>query len=287
MYVVAVCAGLVIVIVVSIVLIGGRRFRSLVTSDVRTLLASATSEVGPDDLRRRWDTLPEPVRRYLQFAISPDTPAIRTARMTHDGSMRLTPNDRWLPVEGEEYFSIATPGFVWIAKLWMMPGIWVNARDRLLGNRGGMLVKLLSVLQIGDASGPEIDQGSRLRWLGEAVWFPYGFVSDEVRWDALDGRSARVTLRPNGEAVTAIAEFDADGKLTGFRADRYRDVGGGKALLTPWVVRCDRFQTFGGFRVPTSIDVRWILPEGEFESIRFRVTSVEYNVSETSGSSGR
>ena len=138
-----------------------------------------------------------------------------------------------------------------------------------------------------DASGPEIDQGSRLRWLGEAVWFPYGFVSDEVWWEAVDGRSAKVTLRPNGVAVTAVAEFDDDGKLTAFRADRYRDVGRGKAVLTPWVVRCDRYQTFGGFRVPTSIEIRWILSEGEFESIRFRVTSVEYNVSETSGDSSR
>ena len=140
MHVIALSVGLVILLVLSILLIGHYRFRALVAADVHALLTSASSEVGPLNLQRRWDTLPEPVRRYLRFAISPDSSAIRTAWMTHDGSMRLTPNGRWLPVDGEEYFSTARPGFVWTAKLWMAPGVWVNARDLLLGNRGGMLV---------------------------------------------------------------------------------------------------------------------------------------------------
>jgi len=279
MHAAAVSAGLAIVILAAALLIGRHRFRALVTADVGALLASATGVVGPDNLARRWESLPVPVRRYLRFAIAPDAAAIRTAHMTHDGSMRLTPDGRWLPVEGEEYFSVATPGFVWAARMRMAPGVWVTARDRLLGNRGSMLVQLFSVVPIANASGQEIDQGSALRWLGEGVWLPYAYVSDAVRWDAVDDRSARMTLVAGGTQVSALVEFDDDGKLISLRADRYRDVGGGKAVLTPWLVRCDRYETFSGFSVPVSIAVRWILPEGEFEAIRFRVKSVDYNPS--------
>jgi hypothetical protein len=286
LYVLGVSAFVLIAAVIAMVSVGRQHFRALVTSDVRTLLASATAPVGPDEFRRRWDTLPEPVRRYLRFAISPETPAIRTARMTHDGSMRLTPKGRWFPVEGEEYFSTSTPGFVWFATLRMIPGVWVNARDRLLGDRGGMLVKLFSVVRISDASGPEIDQGSRLRWLAENVWFPYGFVGDVIRWQAVDAHSAMVTAS-DGLPVTAVAEFDAAGKLTSLKADRYRDVGGGHAVLTPWVARCSEYQMFSGFNVPTLIEISWVLPEGAFDSIRFRVRSLEYNVSGTLHGSDR
>ena len=37
---------------------------------------------------------------------------------------------------------------------------------------------------------------------------------------------------------------------------------------------------FGGFRVPTSVEVTWDLEEGAFTYARFRITTIEYNVDE-------
>jgi len=109
------------------------------------------------------------------------------------------------------------------------------------------------------------------------VWFPYGFIGDGVRWDTIDGRFARVSLREDGLPVTAVVEIDEEGKLASIRAGRYRDVGGGRAVLTPWFARCGDYQPFGGFRVPSSIEAGWVLEAGEFNSIRFRVRALEYN----------
>lgn len=258
--------------------IGHQRFRARVTSEVSTLFSSSEASAGPEQVRARWDALPEPVRQYLGYAIPPDSPAIRTARLKHDGFLRTAPDSRWFRVSGEEYFTVAKPGFVWRATAWPAPPLWFEARDRLWSGRGEMLVKMYSILTIVQASGAEIDQGSKLRWLAESVWFPYGFVGNEIRWDPINAITARMTLRQDGLPVSAVVEVDEEGKITNIRADRYRDVGGGKAVLTPWFGRCADYRSFNGFLVPSSVEVGWILPEGEFTAVRFRVTALEYNV---------
>jgi hypothetical protein len=265
-----------------VVLIQRQRFRAVVTADVKTLFSEASASVGPDQLSARWNSLPEPVRRYLRYAIPDGAPAGRTARLRHDGLFRVWPNSRWFRIEGRQYFSVARPGFVWTASIWPAPFIWIEARDRLLSGRGNMLVKAVSTFLIADAAGAEIDQGSSLRWLAECAWFPYAFVGHEVEWEPIDAHWARVTLRHDGLPVSAEVEVADDGKLSQLRAKRYRDVGGGKAVLTPWTGLYREYREFSGFRVPSSVEVAWELERGSFSYARFRVTAFEYNVADPS-----
>jgi hypothetical protein len=269
--------GLVLGPAIVIVLAGQYRFRVLVDAERRSLLSSSAASVGPKQLQARWDGLPEPVRRYLQYAIREGAPAVRTAHLRHGGDFRTKPDDSWFAIKGEQHFTVAKPGFVWNASIWPAPVVSIDARDRLLSARGNMLVKLFSTFAIADASGAEIDQGAQLRWLGECAWFPYAYVGDDVQWEPIDARSARVTLRRDGLPVTAVVTIDDDGRLTELRAERYRDVGGGKSVLGRWNGRYSDYRQFNGFRVPTSVDVTWELEDGPFTYARFRVTALDYN----------
>ena len=141
-----------------------------------------------------------------------------------------------------------------------------------------MRVKPLSAFTIADASGPEIDQGSTLRWLAESVWFPYALAGDAVEWAAIDAHSARASLRTDGLPVQAIFDVDADGRIVGLHAERYRDVGGGRSALTPWSGRYSNYVEYGGFRVPSSVEVAWDLETGPFCYARFVITALEYNM---------
>jgi len=120
---------------------------------VNTLFSSAPASVGRDQLNLRWDCLPQPVRRYLRYAVPAGAPAIRTARLKHDGFLRTAPGSRWFRVVGEEYFTVANPGFVWKASI--RPGslVWIEALDRLIANRGEVLVNLYSTITLGRSSG--------------------------------------------------------------------------------------------------------------------------------------
>ena len=74
-------------------LAGRYLFRKRVTRDVTTLLSTTMSSVGPQQLAARLDSLPEPVRRYLRFAIKDGAPAIRTVRLEHGGLSDPSPNN--------------------------------------------------------------------------------------------------------------------------------------------------------------------------------------------------
>lgn len=222
--------------------------------------------------------LPEPVRRYLRYAIPLGAPAIRTVHLSHDGFFRLKLGSPWLPIHGEQYFTVGRPGFVWNATIRMKPLLWIEARDRLFEGRGNMLVKIASTFTVADASGPEIDQGSSLRWLAEAAWFPYALVSNAVHWEAIDARSARATLVQDGLPASAILEFDVEGKPTFLRGERYFSTDSQHSKLLPWSGRYLEYREFGGFKVPSYAEVSWQLPEGEFSYARFRVTDIQYNV---------
>ncbi len=254
-----------------------------VSSDVAELWSSATRAVGPQQLSDRWDSLPEPVRRYLRYAIPNGAPAIRTVRLKHGGFFRIKPEQGWLPIRAVEYFTAGKPGFVWRARICPFPCIWIDACVGLFNRHGHMLVKLESLFTIADASGPEIDQGASLRWLAEAVWFPYAFVGDAIRWEPVDETAARVTLVQTtlvqeDAMVSALVEFDAEGQMIAIRGQRYRDLGAGKARLTPWLGRCGEYREFGGFRVPTHVEATWVIDGAEFTYARFDVTAVEFNV---------
>jgi hypothetical protein len=273
-----VVVGVVLAVAIVVAVAGWRRFRALVSADVRSLFSKAAASVGSEQLRARWDGLPEPIRRYLRYAIPEGAPAIRTLRLKHNGFFRTKPDQAWFRIEGEQYFTAAQPGFVWNASIWPVPFLWVEARDCLLSRRGNMLVKFVSILPIADARGAEIDQGSSLRWLAECAWFPYAFVGDQAAWEPIDARSARVTLRHGGLPVSAVVDLDDEGRLSSLRAERYRDVGGGKTVLTPWIGRYLEYRGFNGLLVPSFVEVLWVLQGRELSYARFRVTALEYNV---------
>ena len=272
-----VIAPLLLAAAAAVPLAGRQRFQKLVNRDAETLLGSGALSVGQDQLRARWNALPEPIRRHLQYAVREDAPALRTARLQHDGFFRTSPSQAWWEITGEQYFTTARPGFVWHARVRPWPLLWIEVRDALLHERGNMLVKFLSAIPLADASGSEIDQGATLRWLAESAWFPYALAADCIHWTPIDDRSARATVRYEGPPASAILQVDDEGKLVRLRAERYQDLGGGKSALRPWTGEYRDYREIDGFRVPTSVEVGWELESGPFSYARFRVLTLHYN----------
>lgn len=264
--VVAALAGLVV--------LAKRRFRRQVRREVAKLFAQAGAGLGPEDLRRREASLPEPVRQHLRNVISEGAPALRTAQLRHDGTFRFSPRQPWRPIQGQQYFTVEPPGFLWNATIRLAPALWVEARDCLLEGRGSMLVKINSTLTVADAQGPDMDQGSTMRWLAETVWFPYGFLSERITWEPIDERSARATLRDGGPPVSLV--FTLEGGTFGtVSGNRYYEPEG---RVRPWKGCCRDYRGFSGFRVPSSIEVSWELDDGDFSYAQFQLSQLEYNV---------
>ncbi len=67
-----------------------------------------------------------------------------------------------------------------------------------------MLIKALELFLIADVGGPEMDQGSTVRYFSEMVSFPTALLGDSISFEPVDDRSARVALTDGGDAASAV-----------------------------------------------------------------------------------
>jgi hypothetical protein len=253
------------------------RFARRVAREAAALLGQAGD--GPRRDGRVPANLPPPVHRYLSRAIPSRQRGIRTVRLRHGGTFRPSLDGGWLPIRGEQYFATSPPGFIWWGRVRIVPGVWIDARDRSIAGAGNMLVSAESTFTLADSKGPQLDQGALLRLLGEMAWFPTALLDERfVRWSAIDDRRARAVLTVNGREVSGVFTFGPDDLPTTFSAERYRDVGKGQAILTPFEGQSSDFREVAGMLVPYSMVAAWRIEGRLIDYVRWRVERIEYDV---------
>jgi hypothetical protein len=142
-----------------------------------------------------------------------------------------------------------------------------------------MLVSLESTITLADSKGPQLDQGALLRLLGEMAWFPTALLDERyVRWSPIDDQRARALLTVNGREVSGVFAFGPDDFPTTFSAERYRDVGKGQAILTPFEGQSSDFREVAGTLVPYSMVAAWRIDGRLIEYVRWSVERIEYDV---------
>lgn len=259
-----------------VVSVNSVRFSRRVAREVREMWTGSAEPQRID--RRLLDELPAPVRRYAAKAVAGRELAVRTVRLRHGGTFRPKLDGAWLPIRGDEYFAADPPGFVWWGRVRVVPGLWIEARDRSVGGVGNMLISAESSFTLADSAGPEMDQGALLRLLGEMPVFPTALLDNRyVTWAAVDDRRARATLRVNGREVAGVFEFGEDDLLATFTADRYRDLGRGKSVLTPWSGWYGDYREIDGLLIPQKVSVSWYVDGQDISYARFMVERLEFD----------
>lgn len=261
-----VATGTLIAGVAGLIFFGTARWRTGTATLVGQLRREGTAAppavFTPGDLEQ----LPTPVARYLRAVLPESGQVIRYARLTQRGRFLTRPTpDGWRPFQAVEHFTATPPGFVWDARIRMLPGLTVMVRDGFVGGRGTMVGTAMGLRRLLAIEGtPAISSGALQRYLAEAVWLPTALLpSQGVAWAPLSDSSARATLSAGATTVSVDFHFGADG-LVGriFTAGRERDLGGGRSVPTPWQGRFSRYEQRAGFRIPLAGEVEWMLPEG-------------------------
>lgn len=255
---------------------GSWNFNRMATREAEALrsgaIPSQTGIVAPEMLA----PLPAPVAHWLTQSGVVGKEKTYTVRLEQKGLMRRTPEDKWMKTDAIQYFYPEKPGFIWIADVEMMPLLSFAGRDKYEDGKGNMLIKLLSLIPVVDATGPEIDQGTMLRYLGEICWFPSAALSPFITWEAIDSTSARATMSYAGVSASGVFTFSEDGRLLHFSAKRYMG-GGADSTLEEWFVPSSEWKELNGVRVPVKGDVIWKLSTGDFNYYQWEITRIDYN----------
>ncbi|MBR9978411.1 MAG: hypothetical protein KFH87_10005 [Bacteroidetes bacterium] len=251
-------------------------FHGMVWEEVRDMVGE--HPVALDVVRER-DSLPAPMRRYLDWALPGDRAPATFARLRHGGTFRRSADEDWFSIRGEQYYATAEPAFIWAATMKMNPLLWVRGRDKYVDGRGHMLIRLLSAITVVDAAGPEMDRSTLLRYMSEMPWFPTAFLTvPGIEFSAPDDSTVELRMTHAGHTVSGRFTIAADGAVTRFYTeDRYREMEG-EMVRMPWYGEYADPKLFDGMRIPTAAEVAWQTPEGPLPYVRIAIERMEYDV---------
>jgi hypothetical protein len=220
--------------------------------------------------------LPPLVRGYLERALPPGAEIPRQVRVSQVGEMRQEPGGRWLRFSAVEDFAVAEIAYSWRARFRIIPLVRLHVVDSYNGDEGRLEARLFGLVPVMRARGPDLAEGEAMRYLAELPWAPHAMLANSsLEWRAVDARSVEVAARVGAERAAVHLEFDDDGDVAGSFTDARPRTEGKSVVRRPWRGVFGDYGVFGGVRVPTSAEVRWELPDGEFTYWRGRIRSLE------------
>lgn len=238
------------------------------------------------------DGLPPPVQRYLQKVLPDGTPRIRWAQSAQHTLLRLNASPDgseaekagWRKTRASSFVCPPLLQYVWPARCWMGPLMWVNGQDALIDGHGACTWRLWGLLPVVNVScSPPLDVGAALRLLAEAPLYPTLLLPGEgVTWEPVDDASARATLTlPNGTTCSGVFTFNAQDEAVRFWTDgRPRALPKGGFSMDPWVGEWSEYRPVdgsGGVLAPTCGQVAWLLGGQRVTYCKLKLEGMTYS----------
>ena len=217
--------------------------------------------------------LPAPVQRYFRAAIAPGTPLALAARLEMHGSIKI--GGRWLPFRATE---VVAPqrGFVWSARV--SGGLFAGS-DQYDSGLGAMRWKILGLIPVVQADGPDVSRSAAARAAAEGVWVPTALLPRYgVNWTTEDDTHLTARYTVDNTPLVARYELDEQARILSAQVERWGDPNNTGA----WGLHAFGFDatardTFDGVSVPSQGRVGWFpgterWANGEF--FRFALTEL-------------
>lgn len=179
---------------------------------------------------------------------------------------------------GTQVFESTYLGFHWRARLRLGPFMWVNAEDRLDRDGGYGGARLLGILPVGSARGPDVTRSQVVRNLAELVFVP-SLASNlgGIVWSPA-GEDAFILSAPDVDADAEVRfTVDDAGDVRSARSpDRPREDGQGGFLHEPYRLDFDGHDRLAsGVRIPHRSVGTFETAGGDWQYWRFEVVNAE------------
>ncbi|MEI7577211.1 MAG: DUF6544 family protein [Armatimonadota bacterium] len=221
------------------------------------------------------ENLPIAARNYITRAIAAGTPIASAVRLEMKGEIKL--NNQWLPFEATQVVR-NNHGFVWRAHVIRgMAGI--SGYDRLIDGEGEMKWKVLGLIPVMTAHGPDITRSTAGRMATEYTLLPSAQLDPKILWKELSETSVSLRREIAGIETDLTLEIEKSGTLKSASLNRWGNPDGNEFQNTPFGAELSEEVTYGGYTIPTKICAGWQygtshFDEGEF--FRAEITSGEF-----------
>jgi hypothetical protein len=234
-------------------------------------LAAATVDPAPFDTAMVAD-LPEPARRYLTRNISPGTPLWESVQLSMRGTIKI---GAWRSFTASQV--VAQPGgYIWAANARLF-GVPVIGYDQLAGGTGQMRWRLLDLIPVVTANGPDVTLSAAGRLASEIALLPTAFHS--AVWTAAGPDTAVATWGAGPEEQRVELRLGPHGELRDLLIQRWGNPDGEPFGRYPFGVTVQQERTDRGVTLPAVLSAGWWRgtdrqAAGEF--FRARITGVTF-----------
>lgn len=214
--------------------------------------------------------LPPAAQRYLLHALAPGARLAHAARLHMSGTIRL--DDTWCPFEAVQVLRWDR-GFVWKASV-RRGGLPVIGSDRWVDGEGSMKWRLLGIIPVMTADGPDITRSAAGRLHIETMWLPSVLLDSNVQWLSRDGLHPEAVIRAHDEESHIELAIDDRGRVRTGQLSRWGSPEGRELHYVDFGAIVEDEATFEGITIPTKLRIGWFFgtPRFEEEGEFFRVT---------------
>jgi hypothetical protein len=197
--------------------------------------------------------LPGPARRFFTYAIRPGTPLLPVAEIDMGGKFSLGDRDAPAYQAMQAHQILAAPqGFVWSMRT--LSGLPLSGSDTGSWTR----FRIFGVIPVARLGGDADHRRSAFgRYVAEAVfWTPAALLPGPgVDWIAIDGDTARVTVRHDGLEQAVDLILGPEGSPVEVRFQRWSDANPDKQhRLQPFGGYLSDFREVQGYRLPFRVE---------------------------------
>jgi hypothetical protein len=208
--------------------------------------------------------VPAIIKSFVHRSV-PENAVPRPVRLSQCGAMRANPGDAWRPFTAEQVISVYEPGFVWLARMPVVPLLSARILDCYVGGEGLLEARLLGSLPLARSTGPETSMGELMRYLAELAWAPHAMLhNSHLSWREIDAATVEVSAESAGGRARVRLVFE-HGDVARVEADDRPRLVGSRTVPTPWRGHCSDYCEMDGCRIPTRAKASWLLEEGPFD----------------------
>lgn len=219
-------------------------------------------------------SLPPPLYKYLQYTGWIGREIVSNFTLTFSGEFKMSENKDWIKVKSVQY-NFSRPA----SRFFNISGSFFAGRDKYEEGKGEMLIKVLSLFNLVQAKGSEMNQSALVTFFNDACLMAPGMLPAlDVTWESVDPLHVKGTIRDSGMEVSGILEFNREGELIDFITfDRYMSGDGKKYDKNPWSTPVRNYKDYNGIKAPSYGEGIHHLPTGLYTYARFNVENLEFN----------
>ena len=227
--------------------------------------------------------LPAPVQCYFRAVLKDGQPIVSAVTIEMAGTINMSATaEQWKPFTSKQRVVTSHAGsgagFIWDAKISMLPGIKIHVVDSYIAGKGLVQAAMLGLFTVAEMSGGgEMARGEFMRFFAETPWYPTALLpSQGVQWAAVDEHSANASINDGPLTLILLFHFNDIGLIDSVRAEARGGMVGKEMLMRPWECGLSNYQVCNGMTVPITGEAAWVRPDGRKTYFVGSVKSMAY-----------